>query len=119
MTNHTEHPAHDARAVDGLDLEDDLWRAMALNDLASWIGSAQMFISSVQLVASYDEALKTAMDRHREMLIAPGWDYHHAVGLEALHLDVGAHMGAIRRMAGLEDGPAADADLSGGPSNAH
>ena len=113
----------EGRRALAFDIEDDLWRAKALTELANWIGKAQSFINGVRQVASYDEAMKQALKKHQDVLCSPDWDHHHhGVGLEALHLTVSEHLGAIRREAGLDEAARGDAPAAAkleGKSNAH
>ena len=84
------------------EIEDDLFRAAALNDLAHWIGKAQNFIASVRLAVQHDERTKDALHQSGVALYSPEWRDDHATGLDVLHMTVDYHLGAIRRSAGLE-----------------
>ena len=43
------------------DIEEDLWRAAALNDLSCWVGRALHFVGSVRLAAQQDNGLRQAL----------------------------------------------------------
>ncbi len=106
-----------------IDIEDDLWRATALTQLANWIGKAQTFIAGVQMIASYDHAMKEKLKEHGQALGSADWDSHHAMGLEALHLTIGEHLLAVRSSADLaaasRSAAAPATGNPGGPLHAH
>jgi hypothetical protein len=97
---------HDAKGDDRPDvafvIEDDLWRAMALNDLAHWIVKAQRFIESVRLAVGHNHALQEILSQRGVALHSPEWQAHHAEGMEVLHMTMDDHLVAVRRGAGLE-----------------
>jgi hypothetical protein len=119
-----QHLADGREVLDpvAFEIEDDLFRAAALNDLAHWIGQAQNFIASVRLAVEQDERTKGILDRRGLSLGTPGWLDHHATGLDVLHMTIDQHLAAVRRIAGLEarsSVSASTASTSEGPGNAH
>jgi len=98
---HRAEPRAELNPV-AFEIEDDLFRAAALNDLAHWIGKAQNFIASVRLAVQHDERTKDALHQSGVALYSPEWRDDHATGLDVLHMTVDYHLGAIRRSAGLE-----------------
>src|ERR1700743_1854054 len=98
----------DGRNAAAFDIEDDLWRASALNDLAGWIGAAQDFAAHVRMISEIDSSFAEQLKMRGAG--APDFDFHHAKGLQALYLAIGAHMGAIARATGLDNAASSGKD---------
>lgn len=94
------------------DLEDDLWRAAALNDLAHWIARAQQLAASLRLALAHDEPTKNLLKARGVEVYGPEWHAHHAQGLEVLHMTIDDHLREVRIAAGIEK--AASAETTGG-----
>ncbi len=66
-------------------IEEDMHRARALNDLASWVGQARGFIDSVRHVAQFNPALSETLTTRGVVLNSPDWWSTQAAGLQHLH----------------------------------
>ena len=86
----------------GFEIEDDLWRAAALNDLAHWIGRAKHLIAGLVRAVDQDVAIRMGLASHGVGAYDGEWHDHHAAGLEVLHLTVDDHLRAVRQIAGIE-----------------
>jgi len=86
----------------GFEIEDDLWRAAALNDVAMWIGRAKHILKCIERAADRDEALKLGLSSHGVGVIDAEWHDYHADGLDVLHMTVDDHLRAVRQISGIE-----------------
>jgi hypothetical protein len=101
------------------EIEDDLNRAMKLNDLAEWIGQAKALIDGFQLAAKRHPDLDAALRKHRVAFYGADFGDEQSEGLLFLHSTIRGHLTLIQRTSGLEaskldpassEGAAAQAD---------
>lgn len=83
------------------DIEDDLFKAIALNSLAEWVTTAREYISELQAIAEIDEALSAALRNHSFAVNDGDWADDVQAGARLLHQEIGARLRSIRCAAGL------------------
>jgi len=91
-------PEIDGRSREAFDIEEDLWRAAALNDLAKWVGRAVHFVARVRQAGQLNDATQEWLRANG--IEVPEWLDHHSLGLEALHDEVDEHLCAVRQIVG-------------------
>ena len=81
------------------ELEEALWRAAALNDLATWVGRAMHFVAKVRQASQLGEGTNAWLRANG--IEVPEWLDRHALGLEALHREIDEHSRMVREIVGL------------------
>jgi hypothetical protein len=98
----SEHVRHPGRDRLPFEIEHDLWRAAALNDVAKWIGRAKHILECIERAADQDGALKLGLSSHGVGILDAGWHDYHADGLDALHMTIDDHLRAVRQISGID-----------------